>query len=161
MERKARRVQIQSIIAEEFSLPYVTMTVVCSKGTYIRTLCSDIGEKLGCGGCMAQLWRTRVGNFNIQDSLKIADVEKLFADGKLEEKVVPAEAMLLAYPALHTKADADRLLFNGNPLFRECILEERLPEGRVRMHDSAGRFLAVYEYEKTRCFYRVVKTFFT
>ena len=63
VERKARQVHIHEIKIHEIVLPRVSMTVSCSKGTYIRTLCHDIGEKLGCGGCMEQLLRTQVGPF--------------------------------------------------------------------------------------------------
>lgn len=63
--------------------------MTCSKGTYIRTLCHDIGEKLGCGGCMQELTRTRVGTFYLEDSLTLAQVERLAREGTLEQEVVP------------------------------------------------------------------------
>lgn len=70
IEREARPVEIFSLTIEEIQLPRVTMSVKCSKGTYIRTLCHDIGEKLGCGGCMEYLLRTQVGPFYIEESSK-------------------------------------------------------------------------------------------
>ena len=75
VERKARPVEIYEIQIEEIYLPRVRMTVSCSKGTYIRTLCHDIGEKLKCHGCMESLLRTRVGQFQLKDSLTLAQVE--------------------------------------------------------------------------------------
>ena len=77
VERRARTVHIHGIRIHEIVLPRVSMTVECSKGTYIRTLCHDIGEKLGCGGCMEQLLRTQVGPFFIEDSLKLDEIEIL------------------------------------------------------------------------------------
>ena len=71
MERKSRKVIIHDIRIKEICLPRVCMEVDCSKGTYIRTLCHDIGERLGCGGCMDQLLRTRVGQFPIEKSLRL------------------------------------------------------------------------------------------
>ena len=68
IERKARPVKILDIQILEIDLPKVRMEVSCSKGTYIRTLCHDIGEKLGCGGCMESLIRTRVSTFRIEDA---------------------------------------------------------------------------------------------
>ena len=75
VERKARNVQIFSIEILEMNLPRVRMSVHCSKGTYIRTLCHDIGQKLGCGGCMEKLLRTKVGVFELQDTLKLAEID--------------------------------------------------------------------------------------
>ena len=77
VERQARPVVIHDITVESMELPRVTMTVSCSKGTYIRTLCHDIGAKLGCGGCMEALIRTRVGRFELKDSISLKELEKI------------------------------------------------------------------------------------
>ena len=66
-------------------LPLVKIRVTCSKGTYIRTLCHDIGQKLGCGGCMEELLRTRVGRFSLEESHTLAEVEKAVEDGSILE----------------------------------------------------------------------------
>ena len=76
VERKARRVTIYSIEILSVCLPEVKMRVHCSKGTYIRTLCQDIGEALGCGGCMRELVRTRVSCFSIEEAQTLAEIEK-------------------------------------------------------------------------------------
>ena len=85
IERKARRVEIFHIEIKEISLPRVRMEVSCSKGTYIRTLCHDIGEKLGCGGCMEELIRTKVSMFSIEESLTISQIEEKKKKGELDE----------------------------------------------------------------------------
>lgn len=77
VERAARRVQIFDIEILSIALPRVTMKVHCSKGTYIRTLCHDIGQKLECGACMEKLTRTKVSRFEIKDSLTLAQIEIL------------------------------------------------------------------------------------
>ena len=77
VERKPRRVTISEIEILSMELPRARIRVECSKGTYIRTLCHDIGEKLGCGGCMEKLIRTRVDRFTIGDSLRLSEVEAL------------------------------------------------------------------------------------
>ena len=77
VERKARNVQIFSIEILEVNLPRVRMSVHCSKGTYIRTLCHDIGTMLGCGGCMEKLLRTKVGVFELKDTLKLSEIDEL------------------------------------------------------------------------------------
>lgn len=74
VERQPRHVDISYIRILEIGLPEVRFAVGCSKGTYIRTLCADIGEKLGCGAAMAALRRTRVGNFRIEDSIRLSKV---------------------------------------------------------------------------------------
>ena len=89
VERKARKIKILEITIDQIALPFVTMTVTCSKGTYIRTLCHDIGEKLGCGGCMESLLRTRVSSFTLKDSLKLPEIEKLQESGKIEQILMP------------------------------------------------------------------------
>ena len=72
IERKSRKVEIKEIRILEMALPRVRMEVSCSKGTYIRTLCHDIGEKLGCFGCMESLLRTKVSRFELESSLKLS-----------------------------------------------------------------------------------------
>ena len=76
VERKARPVVIYEIRIKDISLPRVRMEVSCSKGTYIRTLCHDIGEKLGCGGCMEELTRTKVSRFTLEDSYTLEEVRQ-------------------------------------------------------------------------------------
>ena len=83
IERKSRKVEIKEIRILEMALPRVRMEVSCSKGTYIRTLCHDIGEKLGCFGCMESLLRTKVSRFEIESSLKLSEIQKKREEGKL------------------------------------------------------------------------------
>ena len=83
IERKSRKVEIKEIRILEMALPRVRMEVSCSKGTYIRTLCHDIGEKLGCFGCMESLLRTKVSRFEIESSLKLSEIQKKSEEGKL------------------------------------------------------------------------------
>ena len=88
VERKPRFVNIMDIDIEKTELPRVTMTVTCSKGTYIRTLCHDIGQKLGCGAAMESLIRTRVGRFKIEDAITLEQLEKFRDEDRLEEVVI-------------------------------------------------------------------------
>ncbi len=88
VERKPRFVNIMDIDIEEMNLPRVTMKVTCSKGTYIRTLCHDIGQKLGCGAAMESLVRTRVGRFKIEDAVKLEDLQRFADEDRLYEVVI-------------------------------------------------------------------------
>lgn len=146
VERQARPVQILDIQIESIDLPRATFFVTCSKGTYIRTLCYDIGRKLGCGGCMESLLRTRVDRFELKDSLTLSQIEKLRDEGRLEEAVVPVEGVFLRLPALVTKpGDGDKLLHNGNPFPAElaeaedCDLSVEFGTGSDCAAEPAGR----------------------
>lgn len=116
VERKARPVCFYEIEPLEFHFPLVKIRVTCSKGTYIRTLCHDIGEKLGCGGCMEELLRSRVGRYSLFESHTLAQVEAAVADGTVQDMIDPVEKVLADYPALYADSYGDRLLANGNPL---------------------------------------------
>lgn len=160
VERAARSVELYSMVIEHMDLPRVTMTVKCSKGTYIRTLCHDIGEKLGCGGCMEHLVRTQAGQFYIEESLRLSEIEVLRDAGKLEEMIVPEEDMFAECPKLVSNNPIwDKLLLNGNPFKPEHVDSgpvgdepygsEPPPDGTwFRIYDSRRRFIGVYEYQK-------------
>ncbi|MFQ8742408.1 MAG: tRNA pseudouridine(55) synthase TruB [Clostridium sp.] len=146
VERQARPVQILDIQIESIDLPRATFFVTCSKGTYIRTLCYDIGRKLGCGGCMESLLRTRVDRFELKDSLTLSQIEKLRDEGRVEEAVVPVEGVFLRLPALVTKpGDGDKLVHNGNPFPAElaeaedCDLSVEFGAGSDCAAEPAGR----------------------
>ena len=172
VERQARPVQILDIQIESIDLPRATFFVTCSKGTYIRTLCHDIGEKLGCGGCMEKLIRTRVDRFAIGDSLRLSEVEALAKAGQIEDRIVPVDGMFEDCPAYVSESEVlDKLLQNGNPFPKGlgprdgCLVqigsslaehqvsadgnsEMVLPDsGIIRVYDSANQFIGLYAYQ--------------
>mgnify|MGYP004575275765 FL=1 len=161
VERKARRVRILELEILEMRLPVVKLRVVCSKGTYIRTLCSDIGQKLGCGGAMQSLQRTKVGRFRLEDALTLGDLQQLKDSGELERVVQPVDSLFEETPALHVTAEAARLLENGNALFPAQFAETVTPEPErwVRVYRPDGRFAGIYAYEEQKRWYRPVKMF--
>ena len=162
VERKTRRVKILELCILDVDLPRVTMEVTCSKGTYIRTLCQDIGEVLGCGGCMESLLRTRVDRFAVEDSLTLLEVETLRDEGSLREKILPIDGMFSNDPKAVIKPEGKKFLVNGNPLAANVLdLKERVSQGeRVRVYDEEGNFYALYGYEEKEARFRLVKMFY-
>lgn len=160
IERKARPVKILNIQILEIDLPKVRMEVSCSKGTYIRTLCHDIGEKLGCGGCMESLIRTRVSTFRIEDAKTLDEIETLKQEGKLAELLVPIDAMFPFYPKITVKDDWKAFAKNGNPLDLKMLKEAcgQDEETQVRLYDESGKFIAIYQWKEKK--YHIVKMFF-
>ena len=159
VERRARPVTFYEIRVIEISLPFVSMTVTCSKGTYIRTLCHDIGEALGCGGMMESLERTASGSFTLADSFTLDEVKALKEEGGIQRAVIPMDKVLEGYPAVRVIPQADRLLQNGNPVgvhMTDAVLDGT-PDGRVRMCFSNGTLAGLYEYDGSRKRYKAFK----
>lgn len=161
VERKARTVQIFSIEILEVNLPEVRMSVHCSKGTYIRTLCHDIGQMLGCGGCVKQLLRTKVGIFELKDSLKLSEIDQLAKEGLAEEKMISVDELFENDPKVQTAPAFDVVVHNGNRI-EARMLAQKLPETaeRLRVYDSEGVFIGIYEYSAERRDFKPVKMFY-
>ena len=165
VERKARPVKILDIEILEMNLPRVRMTVACSKGTYIRTLCHDIGQKLSCGGCMEELKRTKVSRFEIKDSLTLDEIRNMKEEGTLDSILTPIDAMFFEYPSLVVREKWESLAYNGNPLGDRAVRildgEKILDKNKVRVYDKKGNFIGVYQYSADRGEYSIVKMFYT
>ena len=158
IERKARKVHFYEIDIKKIELPYVRFSVTCSKGTYIRTLCHDIGQKLGCGGCMEELLRTRSGNFVWEDSMTLAQVEEAVRNGTIGDRVISIGQVLKDYPEIFCTREGDRLLENGNALAERFVRGDH-KEGWVRMCDSQGEFKGIYQWEEAKKRYQPQKMF--
>ena len=162
VERKARPVTIFSIVIEQIDLPHVTMQVHCSKGTYIRTLCADIGQALGVGACMESLVRTRVSVFSLKEAYTLSQIETICKKGELDTVILPVDCVFEGKPKRKVKPEAFRFLQNGNRLNEANFEEpEEKPEDgtQVLVYDPMGRFYAVYQYEKETQDYKVRKMF--
>lgn len=183
VERKKRKVRIHEISIQEISLPRVRMKVHCSKGTYIRTLCNDIGRKLGCGGCMESLLRIRAGCFELSDCVRLGDVEAACAAGNLDKILRPADWVFEHLRAVEILEPYRNLAYNGTPFSLRQMEEiqkageqkpeedqasrmesgdgeSRFSEGeQVRVYDAKGRFIGIYRYHGGRQEFRVEKMF--
>lgn len=158
IERAPRPVEIYRLTAEKMDLPRIKLTVSCSKGTYIRTLCHDIGQALGCGGCMESLVRTKAGSFLLKDSITLQELEEKRDSGDLASCIVTVEEIFGSIPAVHTREQYDVLVHNGNRL-RENMMDGIPAESQVRMYDSSGLFIGVYEFDPARKDYKPLKMF--
>lgn len=165
VERKARPVKILDIEILEMDLPRVKMTVVCSKGTYIRTLCHDIGQKLSCGGCMEELKRTKVSCFEIKDSLTINEIRNKKDEGTLDKILTPIDAVFAECQRMVVGEKWESLAYNGNPLYGKAVRlldgEKVLDKSGVRVYDEKGNFIGLYQYSADRGEYSIVKMFYT
>lgn len=153
VERKPRRISIKELEILKISLPYVEFRVCCSKGTYIRTLCDDIGTALGTGARMEHLLRTRVGIFTLENALTLSEVEALMRENRpaLEQRILPVDFFFADAPAVHVREDALGYLRNGNPLSGDNLAEESLPHADyIRVYNSTGVFYALYRYNEQR-----------
>ncbi len=178
VERKARKVHISAItILDDENLEKdhtFVMEVKCSKGTYIRTLCNDIGLRLGCDGAMQNLMRTRVGAFSIDSAVKLSQVEEMRDNGTLDSIIKSPEYIFRDLDKIHVKDSCRALLENGNSFRRDNVVnedpagvndtefsKEMFTEGnRVRVYAEDETFFGIYQYDtKTRQF-KVDKFFF-
>lgn len=163
IERKTRQVHIYSIDILSLDFPRVTFRVECSKGTYIRTLCNDIGEMLGTYGCMEELKRIRSGFFALEDAKKLSEIEEAVKAETIDQWILPVEKMFEAYPVFVMKEKYDKVLENGNPIFRtmaDGTEEACFTDGEfVRLHNSKDEFMAVYCYEKKTDRFKTYKMF--
>lgn len=150
VEREARRVTIHGIKCEptEESDLY-TLDVACSSGTYIRTLCADIGAKLGCGGAMATLERVETGGFSIDQSLTVSELEDMSAERRTE-LLIPTESLFAALPEVKLYEFYEKLSRSGCEIYQKKIGTHYETGARVRLSGRGGFFALgeVREYEQ-------------
>ena len=178
VERKPRKVSIGAItILDDSHLEsdhLFTMEVKCSKGTYIRTLCHDIGLSLGCGAAMQHLTRTRVGAFSLDTAITLGQVEELRDSGALTDYIKSPEYIFRDLDRIHVKDSARKILENGNSFRLDNVLSED-PEGvndteyaddmfgegdMVRVYSEDDTFFGIYKYSAKKKTFDVDKFFF-
>ena len=161
VERPARHCKILDIRILGFEFPRVFIQVTCSKGTYIRTLCHDIGNDLGVGGCMENLTRTQVDRFNVSDAVTLADIEKARDEGNLDKIITPIDDILSSYSKCVVSEDADKLVMNGN-IFTAGDTKFKMnhEDGQiVRVYKEDDTFIGLYKYFAGKRIYKPEKMF--
>ena len=161
IEREKRPVTIYNIKILSVDLPRVTMEISCGKGTYIRSLCRDIGDKLGTGGCMEKLVRSRACGFDVQDSLTLDKIDELNQKGEIDNYIISIDALYPEYTKVYVKPDCDRFLNNGNRLDMEDFshIEENEEKEYCLVYNSKREFCSIYRYLEDEGYYKAYKMF--
>ena len=132
--RQSREIEILELECLDFSGDAARLSVLCSKGTYIRTLCRDIGEALGCGGCMAALRRTAAGAYTLADAVPL---QELLDTAEPEKYLRSVDSLFREHPAVTLTAKQEIRCRNGN------AFSVKLPDGTFRVYSQNGEFLAL------------------
>ncbi len=170
IERATRKVWIHNIriIELDEEKHQVKIEVDCSKGTYIRTLCHDIGARLLCGGCMKSLLRTRAGRFTIENSLKLSEIQDRMKQDQLQDYLVKVDDMFPDYTKIMVAEEYTKLICNGNSFQTKQIKEQSGGYGnsgtdgitdRVRVYDWRNQFIGIYQYDGEDKRFKPVKMF--
>ena len=152
VERRPRPVRISRLeIAGEIEGGY-SLLIQCSKGTYIRTLCHDIGQALGCGGTMSSLRRTAIGSFRCEDACSVEEVEKAVKSGAAEELIIPVDRLFEGLPSVTVDYSEEQKCRCGAAFHTEQ------PDGEYRVYSAKGEFLMLGRVRGGRM--STVKSFF-
>lgn len=138
VERQPRPITVFELTNLGFDGTRLSLRVRCSKGTYIRTLCQDIGEALGCGGCMEALRRTKAGDYTIEEAVPL---EKLLESETPEQYLRSLDTMFAHCPAVTLTPNQEKRCRNGNPF------SSPLPQGTYRAYSQSGEFLMLAKVE--------------
>jgi len=154
VQRQARDITVSAINLVSSNGNDHVLQITCSKGTYIRTLCHDIGAALGCGGTMSSLRRTRAGTFTIDIALTLSEILDMICTGGLEKVAIPLDNIFSEYPDVKLSLVETRKCKNGAPL---SIAD--LADGTYRFYGPDDEFLSLGEV--VNCKIRTIKGFFT
>lgn len=149
IERKPREITVFSLDLLDFSKASARLRIHCSKGTYIRTLCHDMGAALGCGGCMASLRRVQAGAYPIAEAVTL---DEILAAADPQKLLKPVDSLFSAYPCLTLTPAQEKCVRNG------AAFTCKWAEGRYRVYSPFGEFLALCEAADGKL--KTVKSFF-
>ena len=165
--RERRPIEVFSIKALKMDGPQLTFDVTCSRGTYIRSICHDIGTNQGSGGCLQALTRTALGPFHLKDSVSLEDVQRYSKDKRLEDMLVSPAQALAHLPSIYVRPRAEARVLNGAIIRLEDVQQVvDLPvDTRVRILNEPGELLAVgkmvHEKKRNQGFVAPEKVFVT
>lgn len=164
VSREKRVVTIDDIKLENYNeeMQEATMRVRCSKGTYIRTLCADIGNQLGCGAVMSGLERTRVGNFTLKKSITLDRVKELAPENKLDKLLLSIDSVLSKYNAVKvTDAQTVRFLNGGGLALDRISIKDAQDSQKLKVYGTDGKLLGLGIVNVTKKEMSVYKLLYT
>lgn len=161
VERPTRTVHIDAITLDAFdeTQQTATLTVSCGKGTYIRTLLSDIGQRLGGDAVMTALTRTAACGYPLQECLTFEQVAAAMADGTLEEHLLPTDSLFSSYPKLRLNAAQERMFCNGVKLDLNRLRNLQPDQDIYTVYGATGTFLGTALADRTQQELRIGKRF--
>ena len=152
VERKPRAITIHDLRVIDGQEGDWLLDVRCSKGTYVRTLCHDLGRALGCGGCMSSLRRVEAGQFSVDQAVTLSQVQQMADAGRMEELLLPVDSLFQAYPHCTASASQEKKIRCGNQV------KTGLAGGDYRVYTESGEFLMLGRVEDG--IMKTVKSFF-
>ena len=152
VEREAREITVHSIKVTRIDERHYSLDVHCQKGTYIRTLCHDIGQKLGCGACMTYLRRVEAGEFSVDNAVTIEYVQRAADEGRTGELLMPVDHLFASYPEYAASDVETQRIKCGNEI------RTGLTDGKYRVYSAKGEFLMLGQVSDG--IMRTVKSFF-
>lgn len=143
VERESRFIALPLLELLSFEAPRGKLRVRCSKGTYIRTLCHDLGQRLGCGGAMSALTRVQAGDFSLEDALTLGEVEQLVKEGTLQQHILPVDRLFASLPAVTLTEEGAKRARNGAHAAQKHLLSGEIPpvDFLCRVYTPDGEFL--------------------
>lgn len=147
IERKQRKITIHNIEINRFiDNENFEITVLCSKGTYIRTLCNDIGKALGCGAHMSYLLRTRTGNFYLHNAIKLEDIDGLLENNSIKDIIISMEQVLSDYNKFVVVKNGNKFLYNGNKISFNYIQNKKdlKQNEKIIIYDEDNNLIGIY-----------------
>ena len=154
VQKPARSVFISYIDILDISLPFVRFEVLCSSGTYVRTLCSDIGASLGCGGHLKELRRIESSQFSIRDAVTVSELEELAKCGKLSQRLINMADALEGMHSFIANNDLTKKIFHGSIITREDVAPSLVKnqscyqEGFFKVLDSNNNLISILNYDQ-------------
>ncbi len=158
VDKPSRVTEVHEIKIREWQLPVVSIEVVCGKGTYIRSLAYDLGEKLGPGASLKSLIRTRYGIFNIEDAKCIEEVKEAFENGAEGRLIKPLDSVLSHWPEVIANESDTQKIINGNS---PVLVDITSPVEGIyyRAYSNSGKFIAVLTYDSENKLWKTHKVF--
>ncbi|HID29137.1 MAG TPA: tRNA pseudouridine(55) synthase TruB [Desulfobacterales bacterium] len=149
VQKPPRRISICGLEVLDVSLPHVRFKVCCSAGTYVRTLCADMGDALGCGAHLSELRRTESGEFGLDEAVSLNALDELVATGRISEHIVPMNVALRRVPGIAADDELAEKIRKGQPVPQEevaAVADEACPW--IKVIDTQGTLVAVISSSK-------------